>query len=239
MTRKAELLHLINIFAAPAEVAADLAETPRWRAPLIFMILCSALTGWFMVPAIVEPMRKIFISSYGEGAAEGAIKSVSMTMLVTRMIIQPCVVIVRWVFFAGLLTAGAFLSVGRQGQVYRKLFAFVAYAEGIFILLNIITVLVIYAKGIDTIASQADLTVIKGADQLLRDNFSGDLLSSILSTLTPFSAWYLVVITLGYHALTGIGRTKGLVIAIAAWIMFAALGELQSKTTLLLLSAFH
>src|SRR5690242_16824761 len=114
MTRKAELQNLINIFAAPAEVAADLAKTPRWRAPLAFMILSSVLTGWFMVPAIVAPMRQIFISSYGEGAAEGAMKSVSITMFISRMFIEPIVVIVRWGVYAGLLTVGTLLLAGRQ-----------------------------------------------------------------------------------------------------------------------------
>ena len=239
MTRKAELQHLINIFAAPAEVAGDMAEAPRWRVPLLFMILSSAVIGWFMVPAITEPMRKVFISSFGESAAEGAMKSVAVSMLATRIVIEPLFVLTRWVLYAGMLCAGAILFSGRQAKLFGKVFAFIAYSEGIFILLNLITLLVIYAKGIEAIAAPDDLTVVKGAEFFLGYDHSGDILSAMLSKITPFSAWYIVVVTLGYSALTGIGRTKVLFIATTAWIILAASEAVQSKAAVLLLSAFN
>jgi hypothetical protein len=195
------------------------------------MLLSSLVIGWYMVPAMMEPMRKIFVSSFGEDTAGGAMKSIMKSMLIMQLLIEPVFKFVRWIVFAGILYVLSLAFVKGQGNIYKKLFSLVAYSEIIFILMSILTMLIVYSKGIESIQGMSDLTVFKGLDYFLKDGGSNSTVVMILSNINPFSVWYIITIAFGVSVLIRLPKSKAIFIASVGWILWLLASLLQSKAT--------
>ena len=229
MTVQKEFLHLFNIIATPSEVFQDLNETPRWRFPLIFLIVSSVAVGWFMVPAIMEPMRRMFSSTFGEGGAEAAMKSVTKSVLVLGLVIDPLLKVVRWFVLACTLYLLSIGLIKDHPHLFKRLFSVVAYTETIFILMSILTILIVYAKGLVNIENSEDLTIFKGLDYFLKDKNANPSLASVLANINPFSLWYIATITIGLSIMTRLKRFEALGVASVSWLIWMIMGILQSK----------
>lgn len=235
MTTKKEIANIFNILAAPAEVFTDVNESPRWRFPLLFLVLSTMTVGWFMIPAIMEPMKRIFASSFGESGSEAAMEAVMKSMLVLQLIVEPIFKIVRWVVLAGILYFISMLFVKDIPNLFKRIFSLVAYSETIFILMSVISMLIVYARGIQSIEGSDDLTVFRGLDYFIKGTTSNTALVTILSSVNPFSIWYVIIIAVGVRIVTQMERSKALATATIGWFGWIALSMLQPMATKLLM----
>ena len=231
ITRKKEFLNLFNIIAAPTEVYGDINEFPRWRMPFVFLLISSLTIGWFMIPVIIEPMKKIFTSSFGEDASGGAIKGVMKSILIVQLIIEPVFKLLRWFVFSGSLYILSLFFVENDSHLFKRIFSVVAYAEGIFIFMSLLTLLIVYAKGLDSIEGENDITIFKGLDFFLKDRNSNPTLAAILNNVNPFSIWYVATIAIGLRVVNKIERLKSVGIASMSWLIWIALNIMQSNAT--------
>ena len=168
MNLQQEFLNLFNILATPTEVYREINITPRWRIPFLFLVISSTTVGWFMIPAILEPMKKIFTSSFGQGSADAAISGIMKSILVAQLFIEPLLRLVRWLVLSAILFFITLLYGKGDSLLFKKLFSAVAYTESIFVLMSVLTILIIYVRGIDSIEATGGLTVFKGLDFFLK-----------------------------------------------------------------------
>ncbi|HEV8537485.1 MAG TPA: YIP1 family protein [Bacteroidota bacterium] len=227
MTFKKEIANIFNILATPSEVFRDICEAPRWRVPFIFFVLSSITIGWFMIPAIMEPMKKIFYSSFGDSGSDAAISAIMKSMLVLQLILEPFFKIVRWVVFAGILFFLSMLFAKDIPNLFRRIFSVVAYSEAMFILMSTITVLFIYAKGLQSIEGSDDLTVVQGLEYFLKDKASNAALLAVLSNINPFSIWYILTVSVGLRVVADMDRSQAFATAAIGWFGWIALSILQ------------
>jgi len=229
-----EIFHLFNIIPTPKEVFEDLNRCPRSRVPFLFLIVSSVIIGWFMIPAMVEPMRKIFQSTFAAAAAQAAINGVMKSMIIGQLFIAPAVSLLRWLALAGILYLLANMVAGNDGHLFARLYSVIAYSETIFILMNLLTLLLIYVKGIDGIESMHDLTIFKGLETLLDDKNPSRILRSLLSAFNPFTLWYMMTVSIGVHQITTIGRMKSLGMVAIGWLIWMLLSNIQEFAAKLL-----
>lgn|GEM_PF-2706247 len=232
---KKEILHLFNVIPTPTAVYEDLDRSPRWRIPLVFLLISSVIIGWFMIPAMIEPMRKIFESSFGSAGAQAAMNGVMKSMVVAQLLIAPAVVMLRWFVLAGILFLLAMIFAGDGGNLFKRLFSAVAYAEIIFVFMNLLTLLILNLRGIERIESAYDMTIFKGLEVLLPDRDAHPTLSTLLSNINPFAIWYIITISVGFRVMTKSGKAKAIALAGIAWLVWVFLSELQAIISRLLL----
>ena len=192
--------------------------------------------GWFMIPAITEPMKKIFESSFGENGTESAVKGVMKSVLILQLVIKPALTFVYWLVLAGILYLLTIVLVNDHTNLYKRIFSVVAYTETIFIFMSILTVLIIYAKGLDSVEGAYDLTIFKGLDFFLTKRNSNPTLASMLSEINPFSIWYVLTISIGLSVVNKVNRMKAIGIAGMGWMIWIVVSLLQTQATKLLMN---
>ena len=235
MTFKKEILHLFDIIAAPTEVYLDINEDPRWRCPVAFLFLSSTIVGWFMIPATLEIMRKIFSSSFGEQGADAAIAGVMKSLLVLHLLFDPASVLLRWVTLACILYASSLFFVKGDVKAFKRVCSAIAYTETIPILMNILTVLIIYVRGLQAIEGNDDLTIFKGLDFVFKGKHLNPTVSAFLSNLHLFSLWHAATLSLSVRIIMKAQAATALLISLIGWFVVIALSLLLSEVKGLLM----
>ena len=223
MTLKREILHLFNIIAAPTEVYNDINATPRWRMPAGLLFIISPMIGFFIIPAAIEPLRKIYEESFDSRTAEIALQTSTHYFTIINVAFGPLVKIIRWVILSAVIFIPVLLYGRTASFTYTKVFSIVAYGETLFHLMGILTVLVIYARGIDQIANPSDLVVFKGINYFIDKNAVSSSIYNTLSNVNPFSLWYIAVVSRGIQITATIRFLTSLMLVSLAWCVWLAL----------------
>ncbi len=229
MNSKEEFLNLFNVIATPADVYRAIQMSPRWRMPMMFLITTSLILGWLMIPAALEPMRKIFASSYGEGVATGVIERVMKVIAVTQLVADPVLKVIRWVVLSIALYFLSKLILDAGSLKFKEIFSIVAYTEIIFILMSVITTLIIYYRGVQAIETPADLNFFRGLDYFLAGRGSPPPLLTLLGGINPFSLWYMVSIGYALHILSGAATLKCMLVTSIGWILWTSISLLEPE----------
>ncbi len=221
-----EFMNILNMTAVPSEVMEELKGAPRWRAPIIFSVAATLIVGWFMVPAMEQPLRAIYVRSFGETGATTAVSSAMKLYIVCTTGLQVTLIPVRWSLIAVFMII--FRRVLGKGSAadFRRLFSAVAYAEVVFVAMSVLTVLILYAKGIETIERPVDLIVFRGLDYFLHDQTPSKILPGFLSSINIFSVWYVYLLATGMRIIGGEPGRRALGISAAAWCAWSGLAAL-------------
>ena len=149
MNLRSETLNLLTVLATPTEVFKELRESPRWKLAFVLVTISSMTIGWFMIPAIQEPLRKIYVRSFGAGAAESIVGSMMRSLMVIAMILETGIKLFRWVVLTSVLYFLSRYVTIKDDHLFKRLFTVAAYSEIVFIVMNLLNLLVIYARGLD------------------------------------------------------------------------------------------
>ncbi len=222
-----EFMNVLSMIAVPGDVVEELKSAPRWRAPVVCSMAAALTVGWFMVPAMEQPFKAIYERSFGEAGAGKALSSTMMLYFVGSAGLQALLIPVRWLMISVLLMLFARIIGSGAPVDFRRLFSAVAYAEIAFVGMSVLTVLILYAKGIDTIEKPVDLVVFRGLDYFLNDQTPSDLLPGFLSSINIFSLWYVYLLATGMRIMGDEPGRRALGISAAAWCAWAGLAALQ------------
>ncbi len=226
-----EFMNVLNMIAVPGDVVEELKSAPRWRAPVMLSMMVALIVGWFMVPAMEQPFKAIYERSFGEAGAGKVLSSTMKLYFVGMAGLQALLIPLRWLAISTLLSLFA-RTFGRGVAVdFRRLFSAVAYAEIAFVGMSILTVLILYAKGIDTIEKPVDLVVFRGLDYFLHDQTPSDVVPGFLSSINIFSVWYVYLLSTGMRIMGDEPGRRALGISAAAWCAWAGLAALQPLVT--------
>lgn len=216
-------LHLFNIIATPSEVFTEVDSNPRCGMAMIVLVVVSLVIGWFMIPALEQPMRKAISSSFGEESADTVLESTMRYFLFLELLVEPLLKVIRWLVLTMLLYLLSLPIIEQSMPLFKRFFCAVVYGEVVFVYMNILTILIIYAKGIDTVESAADLTIFKGLEFFLQDKNPGNALYTLLSNINIFSIWYVVVISMAVRVMGRVTMGEGLSISCLAWIAWTVI----------------
>ncbi len=221
MTHKREFLHLFEVIPSPVEVFQDLREDPRWKYPLLFYITTSALLGVCAVPALLAPMRRVFESSFGPGGAEAALGAAKLYIGANEVFVKPLKGLIGWVFLGSSLSIAATISEPKREGVFRKFFSVIAYSETILVFMRIVTLLIVYARGFDSIESESDLIVFKGLEYVLQSPNIPPWALAVVSSIHPFSVWYILVLSTGIGVCCSLRWRTALIVVTLSWVLWS------------------
>ena len=227
MTLKNEFLNVFNILAAPSEVFADIKEKPHWRIAFIIVLASSMLIGWFMIPAMEQPLRSIYSKSFGENGAEAAMSSMMRMYFVLGVIVQPALAFIRWTVFSIALSCLTRVFNSEAPLQFKQVFSATVYCEIIFILMSTLNVLIIYAKGLEQIETANDLTIFKGLEFFLKNKNENAVLVTLLGSINIFSIWYLIVVSISIRLFTGLKGSESFMLSVIAWLAWMAISLMQ------------
>jgi hypothetical protein len=221
------LSNLINIFATPTDVFANLKERPRWVIAFVVVSLISIAVGWFMFPFLNQITYKTLSTRLSEQQLQQAL-AFSRGFEYIGLIFVPIFLLIRWTFVATLLYFLCVLLEAPPAFKYRAVFSAVAYSEMVLLFMSILNVLILYAKGIGSVHHITDLQAIVGVDFFIKNKMSDLPLFILLNSINIFTIWYLATLTIGISIITGCRKLKSALVVTGVWLLGIALQMVMS-----------
>lgn len=209
------VLDLINVLHEPSAVFGRIRERPRVLAPFIVLAVLLVAVTWFMQPMYEQAMRGMIAQMPPEAAARMDPSGQTMKTLVSTPITHFVILLVG----AGLLWILTSLT-GSDAR-YKVLLSVLTYAYVTFVLVSVVSALVVFLRGAETVTSLRDLRPAIGLD-LLAPGVTG-FLGGLLNAINPFSIWGVWLTGVGIAVTHRIGRGTGVVIAAVAFLIGASI----------------
>jgi hypothetical protein len=210
-----DFLDCFNLLAAPTEVFSRTANRDRWVVALLFFSVLSAAVAFFQ-----NPLERIAAEkAIGESLPRAA---TSQALLWVLYLVSLLSILVRSFVISALIWIALTTIHPHHRATYAKIFSMVIYSEGIFSLMKIVSVLILYAKGANAIHGPEDLKVPFGIDLIF--STSKPQVGTIIQNLNLFSLWYIFTMSIGIMIHTGSSRVKALVVAASAWFLWISGG---------------
>ena len=141
------------------------------------------------------------------------------------LLLAPFPLLIKWLIFAGFLYFGTQLMGSTEAPKFKLTFAVVVHAELILVFSRLInTALLLCFKEIDNVKYATDLRMIPGLHLLFGDYAPGVPLLTLLSRITPFLIWYLIVLSLGVAVVADLKRRKVAWLAVLVWLVGVGIG---------------
>jgi len=138
------------------------------------------------------------------------------------LIFTPINVIVALLLGAGFLWVLTSLT-GNEAR-YKLLMSVLAYAYVTFVLVSIVSSVVLYVRGVESVTSLRDLRPAIGLD-LFAPSASG-FVAGLLNAINPFSIWGVWLTGVGVAVTHKISRGTGIAIAAVAFLLAASISAL-------------
>jgi hypothetical protein len=231
---------IVGVLFAPAETFRDIARKPDILVPLLLIVIVTYVTvaltaprmDWDAVVAQQEEAMRKQNPNMTDADMERVAKFTKAggTVFAYTM---PLFFIAWYAIVAGVLLLAVRLF-GGEGT-YKQAFSATLYAWMPMLLAGIVGTVVVLVRG-GLIDPQAMQTLVKSNPAFLVDIKEQPILFSLLSSLDIFTIWYLILLVIGFAALSRLSKTKVAVIVISLWLVtvvikvgMAALGAARMK----------
>ena len=211
---------IADIIGEPSTAFRVLKNKPNWRAVCIIIALVSIGIAWAVLPFSKQIAHaKMLESDLDASQIEQTRTMVDVGMFV-GILLMPILLLIKWLIFAGFLYFGAQLLGSAKALKFKPTFAVVVHAELIFVFSKLInTALLLCFKEIDNVKNAIDLQMIPGLHFLFTDHALGVPVLTLLSRITPFSIWYLIVLSLGVAVVADIKTRKVAWLVVCTWLV--------------------
>ncbi|MBD3178911.1 MAG: DUF1282 domain-containing protein [Candidatus Latescibacteria bacterium] len=216
---------IADIFVDPKKVFNRIDSGLQWWKPFIVIALLMILVVWLQSPISMHVM-----SLNERGLSEEQLSQqmeYGQKFAFLGYIFAPIIALIIYLLSALVVNISASLMSGRSD--YKKALSLCIFAGFIPMVEQIISVVVLRMRGVESIESAAGAQISLSLAPLFSD--AGNLLSSFLKSLSIFSIWYYIVVALGIAAIYRINVKKSAVPAVILWIisfLFIYLGSLFS-----------
>lgn len=221
---------LAGVVASPVETFRDIATRPDVLFPLILVFVLMLVTTMVTFPRID------FESAWREQFAKQKMSEEKIDAMIANLARFQQVMavggtvsaLVMLLIFAGVLLL-AVKVLGGEGT-FRSALSIVTYAWIPQVMAGLLAIPLILRRG--TIEPQEIPTVLKSNLGFLADPTTSMTLFSLLSSIDAFMIWTLVLLVLGFSAMSRFSRGKSAAIVLSLWLLAilikAALASLQS-----------
>jgi len=163
-------------------------------------------------------MRHIYADSFGDEAADAIISSMMKFFLIISIGFELGFLVLRWLFCSSMIFLISRNLITTEQYSFKQLFAIVVYSEVIFILMRILNLLILYARGIDQITEPTDMNAVVGLEYFMKDKSSNFALYTLLSSINIFSLWYVSTLAIGTRTITGLTKLQSVSLACFSWL---------------------
>lgn len=212
------VLELVNVLHEPAAVFERIRERPRVLVPFLVIVIVLLAIAWFMRPVYEQALRGMIAQMPPEQAAR--VDPSRQTMFI--LIFTPINIFISLLIGAGLLWILTSLT-GTEAR-FKLLLSVLTHTYVTFVLVSIVTALIVFVRGTETVTSFQDLRPPIGLD-LLAPSAKG-FLGGLLNAINPFSIWGVWLTGVGVAVTHKIGRGAGVTVAAVAFLVGASIAAL-------------
>jgi len=209
------LADLVKVLFDPAAVFARVKEKPSFLIPFLGLAVVQIVLGIINLPFLKAALHAQMASrQLPAGAPDPS------NFAIIGVIAVPIVLVI--IFLISTLILWILVSVFGGDGKFATLLSVVTYASvPAVILLSIIGAVVLRMKGVEAMASPADLQPALGVDLLMpgAKGFVGGLLKAI----NPFSIWALVLTAIGVQVTHGLSKGSAYAVATIHFLFGAML----------------
>jgi len=231
---------IAGVFFAPAETFADIARKPDILIPLLVILVIGYVTTFMVLPHLdwdaMLTQQSEMVKKQNPNVSDADIAQMGrFTKAIAQVMgyIGPLLVIIGYLVIA-LVVWGACRLMGGEGD-FKQAFSATLYAHFPRVILGIIASVVIMARGMVDPSTMA--TVVKSSPAFLVDMKEQPVLFSLLASLEIFQIWTIILLIIGFAALSKLSKAKTAAIVISLWLVtlvvkvgFAALGAMRMKS---------
>ena len=212
-----------DIFLEPNKVFKRIDAGLQWWKAFIVIAVLQVIIGWLNLP-IQSQVLSLNERGMSEEQLSKALEQMGKFGLI-GLILAPIAVIVIYLICAWIVNVGVNILSARSN--YKKVLSLISFTGLITMVEQVISVIIVRARGIETIESAAGGRVSLSLSPLFPD--LGGFGAALLESLSVFSIWYYIVLTLGIAAIFKIEIKKSAVPVVILWIIsiiFLYLGKL-------------
>ncbi len=187
---------------------------------MAFVIISLITVGvaWFLAPLSQQIIHSMLSGKLDEEQIQQSLAVVERFKYI-GFAAAPVTLLLRWSILAALLYFSSVLLDAEGAFKFKTVFAVVVHSELILLLMAVINVLLLYAKGPETVDHVTDLQAIVGLDILVPDNISSLPLFTFLSNINIFSIWYVATLAIGISVITNFSRLKSAILVSVVWLL--------------------
>ena len=213
---------IIGVLISPDETFASIARQPDFLAPLLIILILSAIGGYIFAQrvdftaAAREAMEER--GNMSEAQMESALK---ITATVSKIIGygSPVVSLISLLIIAGVLLL-AFRMMGGEGT-FKQAFSVTLYAWMPLVIFYIVMDVIIASK---TGITVLDLpTLVMSNPAFLVTMKEHPLLFALLAAIDIFAIWSLVLFIFGFSHVSRFSKSKSAAIVITVWVIWTCI----------------
>lgn len=230
---------IAGVFFAPVETFADIARKPDILIPLLVILAIGYVSTFLVMPHLdwdaMLTQQQEMVKKQNPNVSDSDLAQMGkFTKAIGKAMgyIGPLLVIIGYLIIA-LVIWGACRLMGGQGD-FKQAFSATLYAHFPRVVLSIIASVVIMARGMVDPSTMA--TVVKSSPAFLVDMKEQPVLFTLLGSLEIFQIWTIILLIIGFAALSRLSKAKTAAIIISLWVVmlvvkigFAALGAARMK----------
>lgn len=206
---------LLTILYAPKKAFGLLSESTRhvWLAPFVLCAFLSVLVAWGM-----GPITQTIIANNLPAGVELTQKAIPGP---ASPFIAPLGVLVRFILQAGFLWACIYLI--NTPMSFSRVLAVVGYSSIVVAIGELMSVGLLYYRGYNQLTDPLSVYGDFGLYQLFPGSY-GMAVESILRSISVFSVWYLVLLTVGLVILGKMRSVRAFLVSFIVWVFPVLLG---------------
>ena len=205
-----------DVFAAPSEAFTQIKQHPTCFGMFLLLSVVSTGSGWTVLPYYLRPE---ILEIGTEGSKMPHVQAIADFWLSIVFFLPPLPLLIKCLIFAGLLYLGVRFLGNTQSLTFKPMFAAVVYSELILVCAAFINaVLLVCFTEVDDIQDKTDYQVIPSLHLIFEQEEVGILYSTFLSQITPFSVWYLYVLSRGVAIIGDISRRTAAWLVASIWL---------------------
>ena len=212
------------IFVSPNKVFDQIREAQvGWWQPWLIVSVIMVIATVLMLPiqsAMIESNPELMAGGNADNA-----ESMMKIAQIVQVVMSPVIVLVA----ALIVTAISYVMVTLMSKeaTFKKYFTLILFADVVASVGFIATILILRARGIDTISSPEDMKAGLSLRMLAPD--AGPVVSGILGSVEFFAIWGFALIAAGLRRMFGFSLGAAIACCIPLWLMytlFTVVGEI-------------
>ena len=208
-----------DIIGEPSAAFRVLKRQPSWFTVSVIIALVAIGIAWAILPFSQQISHVRMLESGLDEAQIEQAGGMAEVWSWVGLLFTPFPLLIKWLAFAGLLYLGARFFGSTAELKFKPMFAVVVHTELILVLSNLINAaLLLCFKEISDVQDSIDLQMIPGLHLLFGDHPLGVLKLTLLSQITPFSIWYLIVLSVGVAIVADLKTRKVQWLVVLVWL---------------------
>ena len=202
----------------PEKTFGELKTADKFSAMSLIVLLILMLLNLVLLIPVTEKITLITLSSMSlpEGQMDMMIQT-AHTMRYVQIVGSAILYVIMFLFYAFLLYLLVRLADDNKLE-YKKALQLVIFSYFIVAIGDLVNTALIFWRGLDAIKTMYDVS-LTGLNLLTSVEQIGATRYIILSYITPFQLWFVVLLSIGLKILTDMKWVKAIIISALFWLI--------------------